>query len=469
MLARRPARGDDGIVLIAVLIFLTLFAVLVVSLVGLSSTGLDEVNASERQRLGIATSEGAVRAAINHGFKDFQTNHASIAGNPTSWAWCRQNAFSLDSNGVTSSVRCAVKGISVSGDSAPKPPWALMTLSGGSIKQSRKGAMEIGGGVFSSGEIKVDSKGTMFVEGNARAVSGTCPRVTASGTKTCPSASAPVDPLYGPVLATAPTTVLPIPSSCQGSIITLEAPPGGALLTDSSALNALTDGSGGDNCSGKTLWFKPGIYRFNFTAGSHSWKIRDGNMSVIGGAASGGWDTDPNIRPPIPGSCIDTPSSWSSHGVQFIFDGDSRLEVERGSIELCGRSGGIGGQRNVIFGPGSSSNGYKQQTSVIVKTNDKGSAVFHGSLYAPTASVELKDRSIYTATFDRGIIAKNITLHTSQYSGPAVSVPSSTQEAQVTVDLWGKVGSKDWIHALVTFSRRGGSFEAGIDEWDVLR
>lgn len=466
-----PARTrDEGVALIAVLIFLTVFSILVVALLGLSSTGLRQVNTVQAQRIGMATSEGAVRAAMNHARSHFQANHPTIVTDPASWSWCTDSAFSLTGNGKTASVRCSVRGSSVVGDTLGKPPWGIQTLGGAAITQKKPGTTTVEGGIASSGSIDVRSGGTLSVVGDVRAVSGTCSGVVATGTKVCPSGASPADPGYGPVLSTAPTTVASVPTTCTGPIIEFAAPPGGLVFDDAGKLNALTDGVGGDGCTGKILWFKPGVYRFAFADhGSHRWRLKDGGMTVIAGAAQGGWDTDPDPQPALPGSCIDTPSTWGTDGVQFVFGGDSRLEVSNGAIELCGRQGGVGGQRIAIYGPSTTSNGYVRQTSTILKTTEKGTTIVHGSLYSPTGSVDLRDTSVYATTIDRGIIARGVELRVSNFQGPLVRIPGSVPEATVTVDLFGRVDGREWIHALVTYSRRSGSYYMTISEWDVLR
>jgi hypothetical protein len=86
-------------------------------------------------------------------------------------------------------------------------------------------------------------------------------------------------------------------------------------------------------CHATTWWFQPaqpfdanqpGIYYFDFTSGKHSWDIPNG-VTIVGGTpdqTSGLCKTDSPLPP--------------NAGVQFVFGGDSRINVKKGAtVNVC--------------------------------------------------------------------------------------------------------------------------------------
>lgn len=465
MIAR--LRSDDrGVVLVLVLMFLVLFASFGVAIIGLAATSLRETNNIGRQRAATATAEGAIDVAIRRGLSSFQSNIASIAAGGT---WTCPGA-STTANGVTGTVACTVTGTSIAGDSNPKPADAIMTL-GGSVTQSKRGGLTIGGNVFAGGAITVqDSRGAMTVQGTARATSGTCARVTASGGVTCPTSPGPSDPAYAPALATAPSTVASVPATCATSIVTFDPPAGGLRYNDAAALSKLTNGKT-SSCKGKIVWFKPGVHYFDFTSGGTEWVIDDANVAVVGGAAKGGWDTQPSLRPSFPGGC-DADAATGSPGAQFVFGGPSRLNVKKGALEVCRTVASV--QSIAIFGPRSDGSGYVHQSGTILKLGGKGKLAVQGTVYAPLGVVELDTSKIVTSVVSRGIIAKSIKLKSTPFAGKAVLVPPAPVNADVdiTAQLVATVDGKERLDVLVTYSRRyngSNSYSTSISRWEVLR
>lgn len=112
---------------------------------------------------------------------------------------------------------------------------------------------------------------------------------------------------------------------------------------DAVLLTHLTDNS---TCPGRTLWFRPGQYYFDFhnaegggglASGSDLWSVTDANVRVVAGTPNG-WTVSPFTAPTIPGSCISPmESTTAGQGVQFTFGGDSRLAVTSGQMEICGQ------------------------------------------------------------------------------------------------------------------------------------
>lgn len=466
MMAR--LRCDDrGVVLVIVLLFLVLFASFGVAIIGLAATSLRETNSIGRTRAAAATAEGAIDVAIRRGLSSFQTNIATIAAGG---AWTCPGSTTT-ANGVSATAACTIIGTAVAGDSNPKPTDAIMTL-GGAVTQSKRGGLIIGGNVFAGGAITVsDSRGTMTVQGTAKATSGTCPRVTASGGVTCPTSPGPSDPAYTPALATAPSTVASVPATCSSAIVTFDPPAGGLFYNDAAALSKLTNGKTA-SCKGKIIWFKPGVHYFNFTVGGGTeWVVDDANVNVVGGAQKGGWDTQPALRPSFPGGC-DPDATTGSPGAQFVFGGASRLNVKKGTTEICRAITST--QSIAVLGPRSDGSGYVHQSGTILKLGGKGRLAVQGTVYAPLGVVELDTTKIVTSVVSRGIIAKSVKLKSTPFAGKAILVPPSPANADidVTVRLVATVNSEDRLDVLVTYSRRyngSSSYSTSISRWEVLR
>ncbi|MGB9376904.1 MAG: hypothetical protein WCB04_05240, partial [Mycobacteriales bacterium] len=140
------------------------------------------------------------------------------------------------------------------------------------------------------------------------------------------------DPSYPP--PTNPLVYRAVPAC--GAAATVTFAPG--YYDDAAALTALTSGG----CR-KTMHFPAGVYFFDFHNGAgaplpngpHVWTVDDAKTEVVGGTPK---DWSPaGGNPPIPGSCVSPLDASSNGGVQFVFGGDSRLDVKRGRVELCGQ------------------------------------------------------------------------------------------------------------------------------------
>lgn len=89
------------------------------------------------------------------------------------------------------------------------------------------------------------------------------------------------------------------------------------IYTDAVALNTLILG-----CN-NVVWFKPGVYYFDFASSSHVLSVTNANAHLVGGVLSSTPTT-------VGSACNETVD-----GVQFVFGGDSRISVTGGSLELC--------------------------------------------------------------------------------------------------------------------------------------
>jgi hypothetical protein len=73
------------------------------------------------------------------------------------------------------------------------------------------------------------------------------------------------------------------------------------------------------------------VYYFDFTdSGDHEWTINNIATTVVGGTFRSGVNTSNAGTTPVGQRC-----NAQADGVQFIFGGDSRINVQAGSVELC--------------------------------------------------------------------------------------------------------------------------------------
>jgi hypothetical protein len=233
-----------------------------------------------------------------------------------------------------------------------KPRRALLTLrpgAGQGIRQAAgSGRLTVTGGVFSQSGVANASAAAMSVEGDVAAV-GDCtgPVETSVPPLRCANqpggAASPADaadPGYEPALETVPPRQT-VPPCTSSSLVTLA--PG--YYDDAAALSALTTGAGA--CAGgKLVWLQPGAYYFDlgFAAGAANctadprpctWSITDPHVTVVAGVPQG-WDPataaasglPPGLKPP--GTC-----RTDQGGVQLILGGQSRLDQQAGTVELC--------------------------------------------------------------------------------------------------------------------------------------
>jgi hypothetical protein len=249
-----------------------------------------------------------------------------------------------------------------------KPSVALLTLGAGGepgLDKSGNSVLRIKGSVYSNSTAGTSS-GTdcpatpqppaagancneIYVQGASLTAEGSCTgRIVATGTpglscNTGTHVTAGDDPgnTYpaGYAQPSAGLTPASLPSCAGPSPVTFS--PG--YYDDAVGLTNLTTGSG--SCRGKTFWFKPGTYYFDFhnsempTSGSpvvpngpDVWTFDDVDAFLVAGTKQG-WTTQATI---MPGSCISPLTSTSSQGVTFVFGGDSQFYMKRGNAEICG-------------------------------------------------------------------------------------------------------------------------------------
>jgi hypothetical protein len=267
-----------------------------------------------------------------------------------------------------------------------------------------------------------------------------------AATTNCPNWPTPDpigdDPQYLPAASTFTSTFgaddMP-PCTSTNQLVTFS--PG--KYTSAAALTALTDGSS-KKCKAPLLYFPPGTYYFEFGDANPTWTISDTNTTVVGGLKT--WGTNPPSNPsavPIPGMC--TGDDVTDHlGVQFIFGGNSRVNVTSGRMELCAPRAGTA-QQIAVFGvddrtatgdlhaptptgcirtsPYTPTAG--PHCAVIRTSGSNTTFVVRGTVYAPAAAVDLALPNSSYQVISRGIIARvlALTVNPNGFSGSVIRSP----------------------------------------------
>jgi hypothetical protein len=184
--------------------------------------------------------------------------------------------------------------------------------------------------------------GTLRTNGTIVAVGGcTGPTIPACATSPFVTPTTPSSPL-----SAVPAWVNPATQGCDFH-------PG--FYNNGAALSAAVNA-----CS--TAHFLSGQYYFDFADGQ-PWDIgpNNGTLTLIGGELAGGSS--------IPGKCVSPIDNPSTPGVQFVFGGNSYVQVEDNArVELCGPSNG-GAAPLTIFQQQSGTTPATQTISAVASSN----------------------------------------------------------------------------------------------------
>ncbi|MFE2728718.1 hypothetical protein [Kitasatospora sp. NPDC059327] len=326
---RRPHDDEQGATLILALVFIVVFSLIAVSVLSFAGTSLKAAGVYVGQGKRAYSADGATQLAI--------ANFSQ--GNPCA----DYTAPPLNDRQMI--VHCDPLNASPATTRATQPQDALRSLGRSAddgVKVTAPG-LRVQGSVFSHANITTGADASMVVTGDVSAV-GACsgavsqtrlPPSQAPYVRDCANDTPPApadeavgaDPDYTP-----PATAVPV----RRTVPACPAP--GAWLVrlrpgsydDARALTALTGGG----CPGVVVWLQPGVYYFDltFTGGADVWTVGDPTVSVVGGTPAG-WDPGAATRPtvPAPGGCDRT----RPEGVEVMMGGGSRLQVDRGHVELC--------------------------------------------------------------------------------------------------------------------------------------
>jgi hypothetical protein len=426
-------RKDDGASLILVLIFVLVLSAVLVAVANFSSGSLRSTIAVRNVRGESSALDAAVNGAIQRIRGDLTQGRAPGYTNGVNV--CDPYNAPVSANGVMVTVACggeqSVQGQNDSGGTIPinnpfnKPSEALFATAKSpepGITLDANGVFRVHGGVYSTSSIDV-SNAELRVEGDVvangpctGAISSLGPPYPPAGTGTaqalqCNSPTPLTPESYDAALSNPPPTRT-APTCPPGYLVTIT--PG--TYSNANQLSTLTSGS----CSGKIVWFQPGVYFFNFTnGGSHQWTVADATSNIVGGTPFG-WNPTSPTRPVIPRADQNNPAVHScvtdedavplgadptNLGVQFIFTGDSRLSIDPtgGNVELCAQPG-VNNQQIAIYGvpkiAGNELSGHLRPTGVEASgfsadVDPKGLVIGDGSVStttftAPSASTLTK-------------------------------------------------------------------------------
>ena len=319
-----PRRGEEGSALVIALFFITIFAILITSVITFTEVGFRAARSFANDAKASYAADGAVNAAINRYGR----------GGP-----CDNFTAPLDPDGDAvndESLIVHCDGPPPGAERATKPVNALLSLGPEGIASTS--AMRVLGSIFSNSTVAAGA--TMVVQGEVGAIGDCTPPgafQTPPNALHCANTGGGADPLDGrdpdytrsldvvPLLRTAPVC----PPAPEDWLVEVE--PG--HYDDAAALSALTGGG----CPGRVVWFKPGNYYLDFTfrGGAGTWTVNDPSIDVVAGEPKG-WDPEAATRPSlqIPGSCL-TETDGPVDGVQLVVGGGTHIQVDRGRVELC--------------------------------------------------------------------------------------------------------------------------------------
>jgi hypothetical protein len=430
-------RKQDGASLILVLVFISIFGLIIAGL-------LTEAGVSVRYTNTVSSHEEKVYAAdagVSFGIQQLRQNNELCpgAGQPSS-----ATIPDINVNGRTVSVICSVtSGLTVGGLG-----FAAITTATGdnSLILSNAQPKTFSGSVYVSGGF-TPGPGLKITKGNFWHHAG--PYCTVGAAE--PAGLTVVDkPPYN-YYCTA-TVATPDPPHRPPSVIpTLTDPAPGALgtckifypgrYTVPPALNTSPPSPGfqnGDN------YFTSGVYYFDFTDPSAVLEVNGAN--VWGGQPTTYEKTQRTLKRvdgSIPACAQDNQVEVdaSGTGVLFVFGTKSSMKVTSGNAEIFGRANSDPadtGQKNMSFvsvpsdwtgwhtntlPSGVDNNGLLQRPVFDIKDGDRQSITMHGMVYAPKQDFGLTaTHSVFAQTLN-GIVASRIYL---QSSGSAGNVAITT-------------------------------------------
>jgi hypothetical protein len=468
-------RDDAGAALVLALVFITVVAIGVATLLSFADTSLRSTVALRGQATQSAGAAGAADIAIDTLRHGTYTGTGNCFG--TSSSLLLSNFYKPPTGSADSElVTCAQDPNTSQIPSA----YALLTL--GNQKDSHGQYIEDGidvqadgdthhhdydgddhdhrddhnhnsdavvnfkGSIGSKSDIQIDDHATVTVTGNVKA-SQCDPGIDQTGSEICNSStgSSLTDPNYAAPAPPASGTTPTMPS-CGSYMKFL---PG--LYSSSSTLTTLNNLM---SCSSaKTFDFRPGYYYFNF---SGTWTISKGTL------VAGSLNQLTSSPPTIPGACASpvppaTPDP-STNGVVFVFGNSAQMSVTNdANVEICGKYSTTGpafaiyGLKSTI---GSGSTQVLSQRGCVTDNDYSGSDpcafirtdsnhsddvdfLVHGLVYAPTAWVDLDLTDSQDQHFDDGMVVRAFSIKAQQDSHPptVISIPSSMSSTRTVVYL----------------------------------
>ena len=424
---RRLRREEDGSLLLTALIFVTAMGLVVGAMTELAAVNMRNTVATRDQREIVYTANSAVNAAIE------AFRHDSSV--------CPDDLPTV--NDITTATIECLDPDTGSSVEIPQltPPRAVMALttdpSEHGFYADSAGDPWVKGGLWSGTDVAVSGGANLTVDGDLTARSGcsptpeapTTPPATGRGVTYDPAAqtnctsSAPA-PAYDPdpAVSTAPPVVALPPADSDGSCpvsgaVTMNA----GTYTDANALNDLFA-----DCSGRVFWFPPGpsgavgVYYFNFTSSSRVWTVSGSGTKIVAGTLTSPLATIDAV--PDGDRC-----EQEAPGVQFIFGGESRIEITDAKADICAHHDPTYTNQEIAIygltndypatGPGLrrlsgclSATPYtgsdSSRCALLKTTGNPVRLMVHGTVYAPLAALDIEVTNRAREVLGRGVVVR---------------------------------------------------------------
>ncbi|MFG2038626.1 hypothetical protein [Dactylosporangium sp. NPDC048998] len=451
MTSRVKHPDDSGAALVLALVFITVVAVVIATVLSFADTSIRTTVNLRDQAAEAAAADGAAQIAINDLRRGtFKGADGDCFGDrkpsrplPNFYQASSGSAYSAYVTCDVDKAKSAASSVAI--NAANKPGSAVLTLGssteeGINLKVSGNGTLKVHGSIVSNSNITV-SQGTLQTNASVSARTACTGTITSVPARNCNTGKTTVDPDY-PAPTTTPTLRAVPTCSARGKVVEFSA----GLYTDLASLNGLTDGT---SCKGGTLWFHPGTYYFDF----------GGEWLIDSGAVVAGTPTTPladGKAPTIPGSC-QTPippnpipaGGWTQPGpdagVQFVFGGASRIRVKAAQVEICGTYSktspplAVYGLKTPV-GSGSAtvpaqsgcitSVPYSSGCAVIKTDNSPNSRLYiQGTTYVPKAVLDISLNNLTGQVFRYGVIARGLFITptgSADLTGAVIEVPDDS-------------------------------------------
>jgi hypothetical protein len=319
--------SERGASLILALAMIMIVSVAITGILGYAATSVHTIGVVRDQRSVVYAADGATQTAI-------QTVKSDATAGATT-APCGSVGYPAVGSQPAATAACSVTTARGAGLPGTNEPGYAMWAGAGGVSAANTGTLQVGGPVSSNATIA--SSGTVDASGYTVQATGACTgtiTVSTASDKTCSSGVAYADPGY-PSQTVSLTTTNPAPT-CSVLSGVVQFSPG--MYTNATMLESPVYGT----CTPGYLYFKPGVYYFDFDAayGDSAWNVA-ANQKVVGGQVKG-WDPAvASSRPPAPGGggskACKTEADGGTDGVQFVFGGASQLNVTAAgaTMELC--------------------------------------------------------------------------------------------------------------------------------------
>jgi hypothetical protein len=425
----RQERSEDGSALIMVLIFMSVFGLIIAALLTESDASFGFTNAVNTQEKNVYAAD----AGVSFGIQQLNQNNAlcptvGVYGPPIP---------NLTVNGRTVSVTCD----DTTGATLGADGYAIVTTSTGPDSLVLQGAAgqvkKVGGPVYVSGGV--DWGAPMKLTGGNfyhRQSGGACLDPPTVG----PSDDLRLDsPPYGYYCTTLPRPdPAHVPPVIPTAVQDYQGNHSGTCRIFTPGLYTKQPELVDDN------YFASGVYYFNFDPALNSndlqWDVT--HATVIGGQPG---DGETRMFTPVPSCAATEATGGSGAGVEWVFGGGSSLYVDtQGGVELFRRTGEATGTNRLSFvavpddgsWPGWAPNTVPNSDFVLsLKDGNTTDMAIHGLVYAPNQSVGLTATNTVLAQTLGGIVAYSVTMQSSaSATGFSVSVePGSPGDRHVLI------------------------------------